>query len=289
MELGDDDQIVLHDDCPATWFAGGRVALLVHGLGGCHGSPYMVRIARKLNERGVRVFRMDLRGWGAGAELARQPFHAARTDDIAAALERVRSEVGASPIALVGFSLGGNMVLKLLGSQPAEAGEQHAAGVDRAIVVAPPIDLMVCCRNLKRGMGRLYDRNYARFLWNHLRGRARQVAICGEALRQRRPRTIVEFDARFTAPWGGFDSVEHYYATASAKDVLQNIHVPTIILTAADDPVVPEAIFDEASLSDCVRLHRTDHGGHLGFIAARNGDPDRRWMDWRVVQWVCDV
>ena len=280
LQLEDGDQIVVHDDCPTDWKPGGRAVLLIHGLGGCHGSPYMVRITRKLIARGVRVFRMDLRGWGAGAKLAQQPFHAARIDDISTVIERVQEIAGQSCLCVAGFSLGGNMLLKLLGTRSID-------GVDRAIAVGPPIDLMYCCSNLERGMGRLYDRNYARFLWNHVRERAKDVPICGQAIQQRPPRQIVEFDERFTAPWGGFDSVEHYYDTASAKGSLSGIRIRTTILTADDDPVVPGEIFDKVETSGSVTIHRTTHGGHLGYIGRRNGDPDRRWMDWRVVEWVC--
>lgn len=295
IDLEDGDQLVLHDDRPVDWPAGGPAALLVHGLGGCHGSPYLVRIADKLNARGVRVFRLDLRGWGSGAKIARLPFHAARTGDIQAALDCVGRECPGSDISLVGFSLGANMVLKLLGDvgtdcqpvpdAPANSGHRLAA-CTHAMAIAPPIDLMHCCRNLSRGFGKVYDRTYARFLWNHLRERREVVPQFAEAIREERPRTIYEFDERFTAPLGGFDSVEHYYSTASAKEVLRHIAVPTLILTAADDPIVPGEVFEDAALSDHITLQITDHGGHMGYIAERNGEADRRWMDWRVVDFV---
>ncbi len=305
IDLADGDQVVLHDDRPATWRDGDRIALLVHGLGGCHGSPYMVRIAGKLRARGVRVFRKDLRGWGAGTTIAKQPFHAARTDDIAAALATIHQQSPDSPIALVGFSLGANMLLKMLGDvgagqdpqastrgdadtgwQPVSTGQPVPAQVDRALAIAPPIDLMRCCIDLNRGFGRVYDRNYAKFLWNHLRARVSVVPEFAAALHQRRPRRIYEFDKRFTAPMGGFDSVEHYYHSASSIGALRHIQVPTLILGAANDPIVPGHVFDDVELSPHVRLHLTECGGHLGFIAAGNGEPDRRWMDWRVVDFV---
>jgi predicted alpha/beta-fold hydrolase len=179
VELEDGDRIVLHDDTPADWQPGGRVVLLVHGLGGCHSSPYMVRIAAKLLARGARVFRIDLRGWGDGAETAKLPFHAARTADIAAALWFVDRLTHASPTALVGFSLGGNMVLKLLGDagrssrrsdsatnssrNEASSAEYLPVALDRAMAIAPPIDLLFCCHNLQGRMGRVYDRTRRAF------------------------------------------------------------------------------------------------------------------------------
>ena len=152
--------------------------------------------------------------------------------------------------------------------------------------MAPPIDLRFCCEHLSDGFGKVYDRNYAGFLWRHLKERSSIVPEFAAALKKTRPTKIYDFDERFTAPLGGFDSVEHYYATASSKDVLEHIQTPTLILTADDDPIVPGRVFQAATLSDHITLHMTEHGGHMGYIAQRNGEPDRRWMDWRVIDFV---
>lgn len=282
VELPDGDRLALHDDTPDGWRPGQRVALLIHGLGGCHGSPYMVRVTEKLLARGVRVFRLDLRGWGAGATFAAAPFHAARTGDIEAAIDAVRAAAPQSPLAAVGFSLGANMLLKLLG----DLGDAPPPDVDRAMAVAPPIDLMHCCKNLERGFQRVYDRKYAGYLWRHLHERATVAPQFAAAAREKPPRSIYEFDWRFTAPMGGFESVEHYYAAASSKPVLAAVRVPTLILSAYDDPIVPGRVFDDAVFAPATRLRLTAHGGHLGFIARAGGDADRRWMDWRVVDFV---
>lgn len=155
------------------------------------------------------------------------------------------------------------------------------------MAVAPPMDLMYCCQNLSSRMGRVYDRKYAKFLWDHLQSRIDHVPAFAAAAREKPPRTIYEFDQRFTAPLGGFASVEAYYAAATSHNVAQHIAVPTLIISSIDDPIVPGHLWDRIALSPATKLFLTDHGGHLGFIAAKNGDPDRRWMDWRVVDWVC--
>ncbi|HQU44402.1 MAG TPA: alpha/beta fold hydrolase, partial [Pirellulales bacterium] len=144
VTLDDGDQIVLHDDCPEGWQPGDRVALLIHGLAGCHQSIYMLRIAARLEELGVRAFRMDLRGCGAGVGLARLPYHAGRSEDAAAALETIARLCPASPVALVGFSMGGNIALKLLG----ELGEERCGHLDRAVAVCPPFDLLAAVRHV---------------------------------------------------------------------------------------------------------------------------------------------
>src|SRR6185503_5250573 len=109
-----EDQFVLHDDKPAVWREGDRAVLLIHGLGGCHRSAYVVRMAEKLTARGVRTFRMDMRGCGVGERLAKQPGHAGRSEDVAAAVEFLRKTCPGSKLVAVGFSLGGNLLLKWL-------------------------------------------------------------------------------------------------------------------------------------------------------------------------------
>ncbi len=282
VRLPDGDQLVLHDDCPAAWRPGGRTIMLVHGLCGCHASAYMRRISHKFTQRGVRTFRLDLRGGGAGALLARKAYHSGCTDDVVAALEHIAEVCGDSPTTLIGFSLGGNVTLKLLG----DVGSRRPGNLDSAVAVCPPIDLMTCSANLQRGLNRLYDRRFASLLYRRLRRRARRSAdvIAGEF--DRKPRTMWEFDAGFTAPVWGYGRVENYYNQASSGPVIPNIRWPTLIIAADDDPLIPAAQFAGLQLPESVRLHMAAGGGHLGFIGAGGVDPDRRWLDWRLVEWV---
>src|SRR5439155_26841643 len=100
------------------------------------------------------------------------------------------------------------------------------------------------------------------------------------------PRALVEFDELFTAPAAGFESAQHYYARCSAAQFLSAIRVPTLILTARDDPMVPAAIFTRLDASPACTIHVAEGGGHLGYISRRGADPSRRRMDWRVVEWL---
>jgi predicted alpha/beta-fold hydrolase len=284
--LGDGDRIVLHDDCPADWTAGGPTTLLIHGLAGCHASPYMRRIARKLNARGVRTFRMDLRGCGAGLELARYPYHSGRSEDAAAALAAIGELCPGSPTTLVGFSLGGNIALKLLGEAP------HAlpANLRRAVAVCPPVDLLECVTAIARGVNRIYDRYFTRLLMEQVATRRRllpETVVPPEWPDRKARRSILEFDERFTAPVSGFGTAANYYRLCSSARFIPQIRLPTVILAAADDPLVPVGAFGRLALPREVTLYVTRHGGHLGFLARSNGDPDRRWLDWRVVEWCC--
>jgi uncharacterized protein len=282
VTLPDGDQIVLHDDCPPAWQTGDRTALLIHGLAGCHGSPYLVRLASRLNAVGVRTFRMDLRGCGAGLRLARLPYHSGRSEDAAAALEEIARLCPQSPTALIGFSLGGNIVLKLLG----EASQRPPANLACGVAVCPPVDLAVCVAALRRPLHRGYDRYFARILFDRLQERRRAFPEAATVAFARRPRGIYEFDDAFTAPVCGFGTADNYYRQASSLPLLPHIGLPTLILAAEDDPLVLAEPLRQATLSSSTRLHLLRHGGHLGFVSRRGADPDRRWMDWRIVEWI---
>jgi uncharacterized protein len=278
--LSDGDRILLHDDAPPGWREGDPAVLLLHGLGGSHASPYVVGTAMKMNARGIRTFRMDLRGWGAGISLARSPMHAGRSEDAAAALAWIADRCPASPLFVVGFSLGGNMVLKMAGEMGPSAPER----LEGVIAVAPPIDLAATCRNLACGWNSLYDRAFVRGLMRHLRTRRRLLPEARHIELPRPPRGIYEFDELVTAPLSGFTGADDYYARSSSGLFLERIHTPTLIIAAADDPLVPAMLFDDCPRSAAVEVHITEHGGHVGYLGAGGGDPDRRWLDWRLVE-----
>jgi predicted alpha/beta-fold hydrolase len=282
VPLDDGDTIVLHDDCPPQWRAGDRVALLIHGLAGCHESGYMRRIAHKLGARGIRAFRMDLRGCGAGLALARLPYHSGRSEGAAAAIAAVAHLAPQSPLSLVGFSLGGNIALKLAG----ELADRACGHLDSVMAVCPPVDLAACSRQIARWRSRPYDRFFVRLLVEQVAANRRLVSDAAGAPFARRPRSLWEFDDQFTAAVCGFGTADNYYASASSLPLLAQIEISTLILAAADDPLIPARALATANLPPALRLHMSDRGGHLGFIGRRGVDADRRWMDWRVVDWV---
>ncbi len=281
VTLADGDQLVLHDDCPSGWQAGDRSALLVHGLAGCHESGYLQRIAGKLNARGVRVFRVDLRGCGAGVSLARLPYHSGRSDDLAAALAAIALWHPDSPTTLVGFSLGANMTLKLLG----ELADRPCGNLDSGMAVCPPVDLAACSRRIGESANRLYDRYFVRLLLRQLASPARSPQAASARF-ARPPRSLWEFDDQFTAVVCGYGNAENYYRSASAAPWLTHIRVPALILAAADDPMICCHVLRQAHLPSAVQLHISEHGGHLGFVGRRGPEGDARWMEWRVVDWV---
>lgn len=282
VDLPDGDRLVLHDDRPAAWRPGRPAAVLIHGLGGCHASPYLVRIAKKLNDVGVRTFRLDLRGCGAGERHARGAAHCGSWDDVRAAVMRVAEICPDSPTELVGFSLGGSLALNLAG----RLGGARCGALAGVLAVCPPVDLHALDKSFSRGAGRVYSRYLAGIMWKHIQKRLREMPNPPEVNVPRRPRHIRELDEFLTAPYHGFRNANHYYDEASAVGHLPAIRVPTRIIASADDPVIPVKALLDAPKSEWVDILISQTGGHLGFFGRKEGDPDANWIDWRVVEWV---
>jgi uncharacterized protein len=282
LELDYGDTTFLHDDRPAGWDRGGPAALLVHGLGGCARSSYMTRAAGRLNEAGVRTFRLDFRACGRGEGRSRLPYHAGCSEDALLALERVAAICPASPLSVVGFSIGGNVALKMLG----EMHDELPAALERAVVISPPIDLNECVGRLSGIPARYYDRHLVKLLYRQLRRSNLLVERAPHVAHATRPLTQKAFDELYTARVWGFDNVEDFYAATSSLPHIGSIRTPTLVIASRDDPLVPVEMFERLEVPAALALHLTDHGGHLGFIGRAGTDPDRRWMDWRLVDWL---
>jgi hypothetical protein len=244
----------------------------------------MVRIARKLAERGMRVFRLDLRGCGAGRNLACQPYHAGRWEDLQAVAEFIGQLCPGAPLEIAGFSLGGNLVLRWL----AESTPTSSA-VSRAMAINPPVDLARSTANIAATARGLYDRHFARLLYRQVQGSRQWRADSPLAQAARPPRRLIDFDELFTAPLSGFRNAAHYYASASAAPVISAIQVPTLILSARNDPLIPPEMLLDLRRPALVQLHIEMDGGHLGYIGRESSDPDRHWMDWRIVDWMTNA
>lgn len=282
VQLPDGDALVLHDDRPDDWQPTSPTAILLHGLTGSFRSSYMVQAAGRLNDAGVRTFRMDMRACGAGEGLSRMPYHAGISQDLRIALERVAEICPASPINLVGFSVGGNVALKLAG----ESADHLPPQLSRLVAVNPPIDLGVCVEGFSKGAARIYDRHIATAHYRHLLRSASLVEHAPHVANGFRPRGQREFDSWYTAAMWGFESVDDFYAETSSSRVISNIRVPTLLIASHDDPLVPIELFERLQVPNSIKLHLTEHGGHLGFIGRTGVDPDGRWLDWRIVDYL---
>jgi predicted alpha/beta-fold hydrolase len=184
---------------------------------------------------------------------------------------------------VAGFSLGGNILLKMLAESREEAG---ATTVERAVVVAPPIDLARCCDSIESRRNWLYNRFFVRMLRHAAQQRASLWPRWQERfqLLHKPIRSIRDFDDQFTAPLIGFQNAAEYYDQCSSTHMLDRIGVPTEILVDRSDPIVPVAIYDDAPWSSSCRLTITKHGGHLGYLNHCRSEGLGCWMD----QWVTD-
>lgn len=278
VDLPDGDALAVHDSMPSAWHPGRPVVVLIHGLGGNHSGPYLRRLAAFLTRRGFRVGRVDLRGAGAGTAWAKRLYNANGWDDVAAVLLRYRREAPTSPLGVLGFSLGGNIALRL-------AAELAGGPLEPAATAAvnPPLDLLRCSAMLQRQP--LYDRHYVRNLTRQVRDLHSRLCPDAPPIRFPRGMTLREFDDRYTAPRGGFDSAEDYYRRASTLPHLERIRTSTLILTARDDPFVAVESFESVRVGAHVEVEIVPQGGHLGFLGW-DGAGGIRWMERRVAAWI---
>jgi hypothetical protein len=283
VELPDGDKLLLYDSAPPGWNPTDPTTLLVHGLGGCHRSSYLQRTARRLLDRGIRVVRMDMRGAGDGAPLARHFYHAGRSEDLRHALAAIRRWAPQSPLWLVGFSLGGNLSAKLAG----EAADDPVPGLARVATIAAPIDVYRCWELMSQPHNRHYDRFFARELVKQARRRHQLIRDDPPLPRFPTGLTLRQFDDRFTAPRCGFADAIDYYRRSSAFPLIPKIQVPALLLTARDDPFVAADPYEELHPPANVTVQIEDHGGHLAFLGW-DGSGAIRWAERRVVDWLTE-
>jgi predicted alpha/beta-fold hydrolase len=224
--------------------------------------------------------RLDLRGAGRGASLARKTYHGGCSEDVRAAAAAIHSWSPASPLILIGLSLGGNIVLKLAG----EAAAHPVPGLERVAAVSPPVDLEGSAARLALRHNRLYERYFVRNLLHQVRRQQRHFPEVPRVCFPRRL-TMRLFDDLYTAPRGGFADALDYYRRAGALPLLSRIAVPTLILAARDDPFVTVEPLEAMPTASQVTIHVTDHGGHLGFLGW-DGAGGVRWAERRVAEWV---
>lgn len=279
VPLPDGDRLTLEVSTPEAWRPEDGTALLVHGLAGCHRSTYMVRLARKLHRRGVRAIRLNLRGCGSGAGLARRPYYGGCGHDVVEAL-RVMQARSPSPTALIGFSLGGNIVL----SAAADLGAEASGLLEQVIVVCPAADLSAATARISRRRHRIYDAFFVQCLIGEVRARERAFPDLPRAPLSRRM-TLRAFDDVYTARQWGFDGADDYYARASAAARVGSIRCPTRAVFALDDPLIDPTALDRPDRPACVEVIKVPGGGHLGFLAPRRSG-GVHWLDPHLLRWV---
>ena len=261
--------------------------LALHGLEGSSSAHYMQGLAEKAFARGFNVIRLNQRNCGGTEHLATGLYHSGLTHDADFVLREVAARDGIESVVVAGYSLGGNLALKLAGDYGATPPPQ-LRGV---CAVSPVLELAACVRSLERRPNIVYQWNFVR----GLKARMRRKAQCfpDRFPLQRLPgiRTVREFDEIYTAPHFGFASAEDYYHRASAMRVVDRISVPALVITAEDDPFVPAQPFRDPAIAanPHIRLLLTEHGGHCGFYEAPVNGYDGYWAERKIVEFAAQV
>lgn len=248
--------------------------IFVHGLEGGGDAGYIVSMAHACLSAGFITHRFHMRTCGGTEHLTNTLYHAGLTGDLRTFLSR--REAPRLPVFLVGFSLGGNVVLKLAG-ELGDAAHESIAGV---CAVSTPIDLAACARRIGARDNRLYERRFVKRMRDRLIATGRYTAE-----QFRNARSIYAIDDRITAPSFGFGAADRYYETQSAGRYLDRIRIPTLLVQAKDDTFIPFSVFDHPAFrsNPNLTLLATEYGGHLGFLQ-RHGR--RFWLDEIVTEWI---
>lgn len=258
--------------------------VLFHGLEGSIDSPYARGLLVEGARRGWQGVLMHFRGCSGEPNRLPRAYHSGETGDARTVLAEVQARAGDRPMAAVGYSLGGNVLLKYLGEEGAKAPLVAAAAACVPMMLSP------CAAKLRRGFSRVYDRWLLRLLKASLR-RKRAAVDLGDVGRidERELGSIWAFDERITAPLHGFAGAEDYYARSSSRPYLNRIRVPTLILHALDDPfMTAEVVPNESELSDAVTLELSDRGGHVAYIAGSPWRP-RYWLEERIPEFLAET
>ena len=242
-----------------------------HGLTGSSQSTYMIRLAEMAERNAWHIWLANHRGCGAGKGKAIHPYHCASASDLSAVIEQGRKAFPEALHVAIGFSLGGAALLNLI-SKP----QSDWCLPDRAISVNAPLDLEDCSQLLMRGFNQIYDRF---FVW----GLNRALSESGKRIDAR---SLREFDERYTAKYAGFRDRTHYYETADVTQSIQNIAIPTILMTASDDPFVSASSYRNTRLSPQVFRHIEESGGHIGYLTDGGRFQLRPWLTDTLEMWL---
>jgi uncharacterized protein len=264
------------------------VLIALHGLEGSSTAHYMRGIAAKAYNRGFNVVLLNQRNCGGTEALSAGLYHSGLTADAAHVITELQHD-GIDRVVVAGYSLGGNLALKLAG----DYGSAPPPSLKGVCAVSPVIELAECVRALERRENFVYQWNFVRGLKARMRRKAAAHPGRFPLERLSQVRTVRQFDEYFTAPHFAFEGADDYYFRASAMRVIDRIRVPALVVTSEDDPFVPAEIFRDPRLrgNPHINLIVTKHGGHCGFVANRNGLDDGYWAERRIVDFaslVCD-
>lgn len=263
------------------------IMILFHGLAGSFQSPYIKRVMTALGKEGFAVVLMHFRGCGKEMNRLPRSYHSGETGDAKALIKHLQTHYQKSPLFALGYSLGGNMLLKLLGELC------DKSPFYSAMAVCAPMQLDSSARRINQGFSRLYQHRLMRLLNHSLEEKYNYhdmeslIGLKREDVKKLR--TFWEFDDVYTAPIHGFKDAREYYEKSSAKQYLKDITTPTLILHAEDDPFMGEEVVPkEEELSPSVVLELSTNGGHVGFVAGSLFRPDY-WLESRITDFFATI
>ena len=279
--LPDGDILVASENRPSKWKEGDRVMLLIHGAGGNYLAPYMQRMCRRLYGQGYLVLRLNLRCCGPSLGVSKTPYHMGQSDDTRHVVKWISQKFPGSPVTQIGFSMGANITLKMAG----EDGSRPAGNLDSVVAVSPPLNISAAMDRLSLPQNRVIQRSF-------LNNVQRQIRTHHKYFPEFKPFdlpaniNIKSFHEHYTAPMGGFKNAADYYQKSSAFQFVPEIKVPSLILCAADDPVVDGAAVARVPHTNNLDVILTEHGGHIGFLGFGSTWDEIRWCDEAIARWL---
>lgn len=260
------------------------VLVIVHGLEGSSDSNYVLGIAEKAFHRGYHVVRMNQRSCGGTEKLTPTLYNSGMSGDYRAVFEELSKGDGFEQVFFAGYSMGGNLVTKMAG----EYGDGLPSALRAICVVCPALDLAACADALERPDNFFYQRHFVSGLMSRYQ---RKVKLFPEKYPRNgfgQVRTVRQFDDAITAPQFGFRDAKEYYEAVGAKRLVAQVRLPSLMITAQDDPFVPFESFVRARVAANpeIQFLASEHGGHCGFIS-KHGGARRFWAEQRIVDF-CD-
>jgi predicted alpha/beta-fold hydrolase len=275
------------------WFgphqADAPLVLVLHGLTGSSNSPYVAGLQQVMARQGWASVALNWRGCSGEPNLLSRSYHSGASEDLASVVTHLRAKRPMAPLYAVGYSLGGNVLLKYLG----ETGQDsHLQG---AVAVSVPFRLDQCADRIGMGFSRVYQRHFMREMLTYVRAKQRHFESAGisEGLAElsalgslENMRTFWDFDGRVTAPLHGYADARDYYRRASSRYYLGDIRTPTLMIQAADDPFVfRHSLPEPEELASCIEFELQDKGGHVGFVEGTVKNP-RYYLERRIPSWL---
>ncbi len=256
-----------------------RLAILCHGLEGSSDSNYIRGTAGLLYEQGWDIAAMNYRGCSGEINKQLRMYHSGATDDLATVINYTSDNY--EQLALVGFSLGGNLVLKYCGEREQSIHPQLVA----TVAISVPTDLQAGSLNIGRRSNFIYEKKFMTSLQEKIIAKHQQFPEQIDLAPLRKMRKLYDFDDNYTAPLHGFDNAVDYYTKCSSGNFLSGITLPTLIINALDDPFLPEECYPYSRIADNhnLQLETPKYGGHVGFCSYGE---NYFWNEWRILEFL---